>query len=115
MFLLPFGAWPIFKEFAEMDAKVVMPTTVESTFMADELVDDPGMPWHYKTRTPAREVYDAMKPVHDNLQSMGAHVIPTCIPYMHMSVARFAECHAPHDPHCGHHPGSSNGGRCIRR
>ena len=79
---LVIGAWPIFKEFAEMDAKVVMPTTVESTFMADELVDDPGMPWHYKTRTSARDVYDAMKPVHDNLQSMGAYVIPTCIPYM---------------------------------
>jgi len=90
---LVIGAWPIFEEFAELDAKVVVPTTVESTFMADELVDDPGMPWHYKVRTPAREVYDAMKPVHDNLQSMGAHVIPTCIPYMHMSVARFGECH----------------------
>ena len=90
---LAIGAWPIFEEFAKLDAKVVMPTTLESTFMADELVDDLGMPWHYKTRTSAREVYDAMKPVHDNLQSMGVHVIPTCIPYMHMSVARYGECH----------------------
>jgi len=61
--------------------------------LADELVDDPGMPWHYKTRTSARDVYDAMKPVHNNLHSMGVHVIPTCIPYMHMIVARFGECH----------------------
>ena len=90
---LVIGAWPIFKEFAELGAKVAVPTTVESTFMADELVDDLGMPWHYKARTSARDVYDAMKPVHDNLKSMGVHVIPTCIPYMHMSVARFGECH----------------------
>ena len=90
---LAIGAWPIFEEFAKLDAKVVVPTTVESTFIADELVDDHQMPWHYKVRTPARKVYDAMKPVHDNLQSMGVHVIPTCIPYMHMSVARYGECH----------------------
>ena len=90
---LVIGAWPIYEEFAKLGAKVAVPTTLESTFMADELVDDLGMPWHYKVRTPAREVYEAMKPVHDNLQSMGVHVIPTCIPYMHMSVARFGECH----------------------
>ena len=90
---LVIGAWPIYEEFAKLNAKVVIPTTVESTFMADELVDDTGMPWHYKVRTPAREVYEAMKPVHDNLQSMGVHVIPTCIPYMHMSIPRYGECH----------------------
>ncbi len=90
---LVIGAWPIYEEFAKLDAKVAVPTTLESTFIADELVDDLGMPWHYKVRTPARKVYEAMKPVHDNLKSMGVHVIPTCIPYMHMSVARFGECH----------------------
>jgi len=88
------GAWPMFEEFAKMGAKVVVPTTVESTFMADELVDDEGMPWHYKARIPAREVLALLKPVHDNLASMGAHIIPTCIPYMHLSVPRFGEGHA---------------------
>ena len=53
---LVIGAWPIYEEFAKLDAKVVIPTTLESTFMADELVDDLGMPWHYKTRTSARDV-----------------------------------------------------------
>ena len=90
---LVIGAWPIYEEFAKLGAKVAIPTTVESAFMADELVDDPEMPWHYKVRTPAREVYEAMKPVHENLKSMGVHVIPTCIPYMHMSVSRYGECH----------------------
>jgi hypothetical protein len=87
------GAWPIYEEFAKLGAKVVVPTTVESTFVDDELVDDTEMPWHFKVRTPAREVYEAMKPVHDNLKAMGVHLIPTCIPYMHMSVPRFGECH----------------------
>jgi hypothetical protein len=74
-----------------MGAKVVVPTTVESTAMGDDLVDDQGMPWHYKVMAPAREVYRGMVPVHDNLKAMGAVVIPTCIPYAHLSPPKFCE------------------------
>jgi len=90
---LTIGAWPIYEEFAALGAQVVVPTTVESTVMADELVDDPGMPWHYKVMTPAREVYASMQPVHEVLQAMGVQVIPTCIPYMHLTPPRFGEAH----------------------
>ena len=34
------GAWPMYEEFAKMDARVAVPTTMESTFMADDMVDD---------------------------------------------------------------------------
>ncbi len=85
------GGWPLYEEFAALGAKVVVPTTLESTFMADELVDDQGMPFHYQVKTPAREVYAAVKPVHEALQTMGVQVIPTCIPYMHLTPPRFGE------------------------
>jgi predicted aconitase/predicted aconitase with swiveling domain len=88
------GAWPIYEEFASLGARVAVPTTVESTFMADELVDDQGMPWHYQVKTPAREVYALMQPVHEALKAMGVLVIPTCIPYMHLTPPRFGEAHA---------------------
>jgi predicted aconitase/predicted aconitase with swiveling domain len=90
---LTIGAWPIYEEFAALGARVVVPTTLESTFMADELVDDQGMPWHYQVKTPAREVYAALKPVHEALQAIGVQVIPTCIPYMHLTPPRFGEPH----------------------
>ncbi|MDP8248978.1 MAG: aconitase X [Candidatus Tritonobacter lacicola] len=90
---LTIGAWPIFEQFAKLGARVIVPTTVESTFMAEEKVDDPRMPWHYKVKTPAEDIYNLMKPVHDDLRSMGAMVIPTCIPYMHLNVPRFGEYH----------------------
>lgn len=85
------GAWPAFEEFASMGAKVVVPTTVESTAMGDDLVDDKGMPWHYSVMAPAREVFKGMVPVHENLKNMGATVIPTCIPYAHLAPPKFGE------------------------
>ncbi len=88
------GAWPLYEEFAALGARVVVPTTLESTFIADELLDDQGMPWHYQVKTPARDVYAAIKPVHEALQAMGVQVIPTCIPYMHLTPPRFGEAHA---------------------
>jgi len=88
------GAWPMYEEFAKMDARVAVPTTMESTFMADDMVDDEDMPWHFKVKTPAREVYEKTKFVNDKLQSMGIYVIPTCIPYMHLNTPRFGEFHA---------------------
>ncbi len=87
------GAWPTYDKFAAMGARFVVPTTVESTFMAEEMVDDPGMPWHFKVRTPARDVLAAMQPVDDALRLMGAIIIPSCIPYMHMTPPRFGEIH----------------------
>lgn len=90
---LVIGAWPLYEEFASLGARVVAPTTVESTLIADELVHDQGMPWHYHVMTPAGEVYAAMQPVHEALQAMGAQVIPTCIPYMHLTPPRFGEFH----------------------
>ncbi len=85
------GAWPAFEEFATMGATVVVPTTVESTAMGDDLVDDEGMPWHYAVMASARAVYKGMIPVHENLKKMGAVVIPTCIPYAHLAPPKLGE------------------------
>ncbi|HAY22451.1 MAG TPA: hypothetical protein DCY27_09865 [Desulfobacterales bacterium] len=90
---LVIGSWPLYEEFAALGAKVAVPTTVESTVMADELVHDQGMPWHYQVMMPAGEVYAAMRPVHEALKDMGVQVIPTCIPYMHLTPPRFGEFH----------------------
>jgi cis-L-3-hydroxyproline dehydratase len=88
---LTVGAWPIYEHFANLQAKVVVPTTAQSSFISEEAVNDNRMPWHYKEQTPPEEVYKLMKPVNDDLQSMGVMVIPTCIPYMHLNVPRFGE------------------------
>lgn len=90
---LTIGAWPTYEAFAAMGARFAVPTTVESTLIADELVDDSGMPWHFKVRAPAREVFAPVDRVHETLLSMGAIVIPTCIPYMHLTPPRFGEVH----------------------
>ena len=88
------GAWPLFEEFVAMDAKVVIPTTFQCTFIAEELVDDPGMPWNFKPLLPARDVYTGVKVVNDMARALGMTMIPTCIPYMHLSVPRIGEMHA---------------------
>lgn len=87
------GAWPLYKEFAALGAKVAIPTTLQSSSIADDLIDDEGMPWHYKVFMPARDGYPFLKIVNDILRSMGVHIIPTCIPYMHLSIPRIGECH----------------------
>ena len=92
--LMTAGAWPLFEEFVAMDAKVAIPTTFQCTFIADELVDDPGMPWNFKAFIPARDLYAGVKVVNDMAKAMGMTMVPTCIPYMHLSVPRFGEIHA---------------------
>ncbi len=87
------GAWPVYEEFAALNPKVAVPTTIESGFMCEELVDDPGMPWHYKAKITPSEVYKGVKPVIDCLRSIGAIPIPTCIPYMHLSIPKYNEYH----------------------
>lgn len=88
------GAWPLFEEFVAMDAKVAIPTTFQCTFIAEELIDDPGMPWNFKPLLPARDVYNGVKVVNDMAKTLGMTMIPTCIPYMHLSVPRIGEVHA---------------------
>jgi len=88
------GTWPIYEEFVAMNAKVAIPTTFQCTFIAEELVDDPGMPWNFKPLLPARDVYKGVKAVNDMGQALGMTMIPTCIPYMHLSVPRIGEAHA---------------------
>lgn len=108
------GAWPLYEEFAALGARVVVPTTLESTFMADELVDDQGMPWHYRVKTPAGEVNDAIKPVHEALQAIGVQVIPTCIPYMHLTPPRFGEAHATSESNHAAYSNTMQGARVNR-
>lgn len=108
------GAWPLYEEFANLGAKVAVPATMESTIMADDLVDDHGMPWYYVVKTPAREVYERTKPVNDCLQSMGVHIVPTCIPYMHLSVPRFGECHATSESNAAAYSNTMLGARVNR-
>jgi len=108
------GAWPLYEEFANLGAKVVVPATMESTWMADDLVDDEGMPWHYVVKTSAHEVYKATKSVNDCLQSMGVHIVPTCIPYMHLNVPRFGECHATSESNAAAYSNAMLGARINR-
>ena len=88
------GTWPLYEEFAAMGARVAIPTTFQCTFIADELVDDPGMPWNFKPLMPAHELYAGVKAVNDLGMAMGMIMVPTCIPYTHLSVPRFREVHA---------------------
>ena len=82
--------------------------------MADELVDDEGMPWHYLVKTPAREVHEATKFVNDMLRRMGVHIIPTCIPYMHLSVPRFGEYHVTSESNAAAYSNTMLGARFNR-
>lgn len=82
--------------------------------MADELVDDEGMPWHYLVKTPARKVHEATKFVNDMLRRMGVHIIPTCIPYMHLSVPRFGEYHVTSESNAAAYSNTMLGARFNR-
>jgi len=87
------GAWPIFEEFTGLGASVVVPTTLESSFLSEEHLNDSRMPWNFHNAVPASSIQKTMLPVYENLKSMGVMIIPTCIPYMHLTVPHFGECH----------------------
>ncbi len=88
------GAWPIYEEFVGYEARLAVPTTVENAFITEDQVDRGGMPWDYKPALPSRDVWQKVEQVWRDLERMGAITLPTCVPYLHLSIPRIGETHA---------------------
>jgi predicted aconitase len=89
-----YGTGPIYRDFAELDAKVSILTTTDPCFMQTDRYSEQGFPWNYRGVQLPIECRDGMVEGSQLLAKMGILNTFSCIPYLNLNIPKFGEYHA---------------------
>jgi predicted aconitase len=89
-----YGTGPIYKEFAELEAKVSVLTTTDPCFMQTDKFSESGYPWNFKGVQLPVECRDGMLEGSRLLDRMGIINTFSCIPYLNLNIPKFGDYYA---------------------
>jgi predicted aconitase len=89
-----YGTGPIYKEFAELEAKVSILTTTDPCFMQTDKFSESGYPWNFKGVQLPVECRDGMLEGSRLLDRMGIINTFSCIPYLNLNIPKFGDYYA---------------------